>query len=235
MGPRPTEGEVLWEPSEQQRRATNLARYMDWLANTRGLRFRDYQELWRWSVTDLEAFWASIWDYFRVGPPGAYRRVLADPRMPGARWFQGAELNYAAQALSRRDDHPALLFRSEALGLDRLQTITYAQLAEQVGAVRAGLQRLGVSRGDRVVAYLPNIPEAVIGFLAAASLGATWSSCSPDFGTRAVVDRFRQIEPKVLLAVSGYRYNGRDIDRTRELADIRHSLPTLAATVAVDS
>ncbi|MBO0686099.1 MAG: acetoacetate--CoA ligase, partial [Candidatus Dormibacteraeota bacterium] len=235
MGPRPTEGEVLWEPSEEQKRATNLARYMDWLATTRGLHFGDYQELWRWSVTDLEAFWASIWDYFQVGPPGAYQRVLADPHMPGARWFEGAELNYAARALKRRDGHPALLFRSEAHGLDRLQTVTYAELAERVAAVRAGLRRLGVARGDRVVAYLPNIPEAVIGFLAAASLGATWSSCSPDFGTRAVVDRFRQIEPKVLLAVSGYCYNGRDIDRSRELADIRRSLPTLTATVVVDS
>jgi acetoacetyl-CoA synthetase len=235
MGAAAGEAEVLWEPTEEQRRASNLARYLDWLRRTRGLHFRNYQELWRWSVTDLERFWASVWDYFEVGPRGAYERVLADPRMPGARWFQGAHLNYAARALQRRDGHPALLFRSEATGPDEVTTVTYAELADQVAAVRAGLRRLGVARGDRVVAYLPNVPEAVIGFLAAASLGATWSSCSPDFGTRAVVDRFQQIEPKVLLAVGGYRYNGRDLDRTPELADIRRSLPTLAATVVVRS
>jgi acetoacetyl-CoA synthetase len=226
-------GEVLWQPTEEQKRAANLARYLDWLASNRDLHFRDYQELWLWSVTDLEGFWGSIWDYFDVGPPGAYERVLADSRMPGAKWFQGAHLNYAARALQRRDDHPALLFRSEARGLDKTLTITYAELAERVAAVRAGLQRLGVERGDRVVAYLPNIPEAVVGFLAAASLGAIWSSCSPDFGTRAVVDRFRQLEPKVLLGVDGYVYNGRRYDRLDEVAEIEQAMPTLAATVVV--
>jgi acetoacetyl-CoA synthetase len=226
-------GELLWQPTEEQKRATNLARYLDWLASTRNLRFEDYQQLWRWSVTDLEGFWGSIWDYFEVGPRDARAGVLADGHMPGAKWFPGTLLNYAERALKRRDDHPALLYRSEDMPVVR--TTTYAELAAQVAAVRRGLQRLGVGRGDRVVAYLPNIPEAVVGFLAAASLGAIWSSCSPDFGTRAVVDRFRQLDPKVLLAVDGYRYNGRDFDRLPEVAEIQGVLPSLVATVVVPS
>jgi acetoacetyl-CoA synthetase len=227
------EGEVVWQPSEEQKQATNLARYLRWLATTRDLRFRDYQELWRWSVTDLDGFWGSIWDYFEAGPRDPGDRVLADSHMPGAKWFPGARLNYAARALQRRDGHPALLFRSEARGLDHLITITYAELAERVAAVRGSLQRLGVGRGDRVVAYLPNIPEAVVGLLATASLGAIWSSCSPDFGTRAVIDRFGQLDPKVLLAVDGYRYNGRDFDRLAEVAEIQEALPTLVTTVVI--
>jgi acetoacetyl-CoA synthetase len=153
--------------------------------------------------------------------------------MPGASWFPGAELSYAEHALARRDDHPALIARSETRGLENSATVTYAELARQVAAVRAGLARLGVTRGDRVVAYLPNIPEAVIALLATSSLGAIWSSCSPDFGTRAVVDRFSQLDPKVLLGVDGYRYGGRDFDRTRELADIERALPSLTATVVL--
>ena len=153
--------------------------------------------------------------------------------MPGASWFPGAEMNYAEHALTRRDDHPALIARSETRGLDRSTTVTYAELARQVAAVRAGLVKLGVTRGDRVVAYLPNIPEAVVALLATSSLGAIWSSCSPDFGTRAVVDRFSQLEPKILFAVDGYRYGGKDFDRTREVAEIEQSLPSLRATVAL--
>jgi acetoacetyl-CoA synthetase len=231
VAPPASGGELLWQPAEDQKRATNIARYLDWLASTRDLRFDGYHQLWRWSVTDLDGFWASIWDYFEVGPRDADGGVLADGRMPGANWFPGTRLNYAERALRRRDDHPALLYRSEDGGV--VLTITYAELARQVAAARGGLQRLGVARGDRVVAYLPNIPEAVIGFLAAASLGAIWSSCSPDFGTRAVVDRFRQLEPKVLLAVDGYRYNGRNFDRLPEVAEIQRALPSLVATVVV--
>jgi acetoacetyl-CoA synthetase len=153
--------------------------------------------------------------------------------MPGASWFPGAELSYAEHALARRDDHPALIARSETRGLENSTTVTYAELARQVAAVRAGLVRLGVTRGDRVVAYLPNIPEAVVALLATSSLGAIWSSCSPDFGTRAVVDRFGQLDPKVLFVVDGYRYGGRDFDRTQETAEIEHSLPGLKATVVL--
>jgi len=153
--------------------------------------------------------------------------------MPGASWFPGATLNYAEHALARRDDHPALIARSETRGLEHTTTVTSAELARQVAGVRAGLVKLGVGRGDRVVAYLPNIPEAVVALLATSSLGAIWSSCSPDFGTRAVVDRFSQLDPKVLFAVDGYRYGGKDFDRTTEIGEIERSLPSLRATVVL--
>ena len=206
---------------------------MEWLARERGLSFGSYQDLWRWSVTDLDAFWSSIWDFFRVRSSRRYESVLARDTMPGASWFPVAELNYAEHALARRDDHPALIARSETRGLEQTSTVTYAELARQVAAVRAGLVKLGVERGDRVVAYMPNIPETVVALLATSSLGAIWSSCSPDFGTRAVVDRFGQLDPKVLFVVDGYRYGGRDFDRAREIADIERTLPSLKATVVL--
>jgi acetoacetyl-CoA synthetase len=225
--------DTIWRPSEETIARANITRYREWLARERRLTFGTYQDLWRWSVTDLDAFWSSIWEHFGVRSTKGFTRVLARDTMPGAEWFPGAELSYAAHALARRDDHPAIVARSEARGLDRTTTVTYAELARQVAAVRAGLQRLGVARGDRVVAYLPNIPETVVALLATSSLGAIWSSCSPDFGTRAVVDRFGQLEPKVLFAVDGYRYGGRDFDRGAELAEIERALPTLTTTVAL--
>ena len=223
--------ETIWRPSEETIARANITRYLKWLARERGLSFTSYQELWQWSVTDLDAFWSSIWDHFRVRSSRRYERVLARDTMPGASWFPGAELNYAEHALARRDDHPALIARSETRGLENSTTVSYAELARQVAAVRAGLVRLGVARGDRVVAYLPNIPETVVALLATSSLGALWSSCSPDFGTRAVVDRFSQLDPKVLFVVDGYRYGGRDFERTAELAEIERALPSLKATV----
>ena len=223
--------DVVWRPSDADLHASNIARYLRWLEETRGLRFGSYAELWRWSVEDLEAFWASIWDHFEIRASAPYRAVLDRREMPGARWFAGAELSYAEHALRRRDDRPALVFRSETVPGTR--TISYRELAGRVAAARAGLRRVGVKRGDRVAAYLPNMPETVIAVLAAASLGAVWASCSPDFGTRAVVDRFQQIEPTVLLAVEGYRYGGRAFDRRTELAAIERALPSLVATVVV--
>jgi acetoacetyl-CoA synthetase len=208
------EGALLWEPSEDQKARANLTRYLAWLRQTRGLTFRSYDELWRWSVDDLEAFWASIWDFFQVMAARSYEDVLDSRKMPGAKWFSGAELNFAEHALRRRDDHPAVLFQAED---ELLRTLTYAQLSERVAAVATGLRRLGVQRGDRVVGFLPNVPEALIAFLATASLGAIWSCCSPEFGVSSVVDRFRQIEPKVLFAVDGYRYGGRFHDRLAEI------------------
>ena len=206
---------------------------MEWLARERGLTCGTYQDLWRWSVADLDAFWSSIWDFFEVRSEHRHGRVLARDTMPGASWFPGAELSYAEHALARRDDHLALIARSETRGLENTTTVTYAELARQVAAVRAGLARLGVTRGDRVVAYTPNIPETVVALLATSSLGAIWSSCSPDFGTRAVVDRFGQLDPKVLFAVDGYRYGGRDFERVRETGEIESSLPSLRATVVL--
>ena len=226
------EGDLLWSPSDERKAQANITRYMAWLRESRGLDFGSYDELWRWSVDDLEAFWASIWDYFGVRARRPHERVLADRSMPGAKWFTGAELNYAEHALARRDEHVALLWRNEDGPGGEMR---YDEICRAVASVAAGLRRLGVGRGDRVAAYLPNIPEAVIAFLATASIGAVWSSCSPDFGERSVVDRFQQIEPTVLITVDGYRYGGREFDRAAVSEDVRRSLPGLKAMVVVEN
>lgn len=224
------QGETLWRPSAEQVEASNLTRYLRWLASDRGLRFGGYDDLWRWSVADLGAFWGSIAEYFEVRFHTAPERVLANRAMPGAHWFPGARLNYAEHALARGGSEPALICRNET-GARR--EFSRDDLRREVGAARAGLLRLGIERGDRVVAYLPNDAEAVIAFLAAASLGAIWSSCPPEFGVESVLDRFRQIEPKVLIGVDGYAYNGREYDRKSDLDRIVGSLPTLQARVLV--
>ena len=194
---------LLWEPPEEMVERAAMTRYM----RERG--FERYEDLWRWSVEDLEGFWGSIWDHFGVA--GGYERVLASSEMPGAAWFPGARVNYAEQLFRDRDpDAVAIVHASE---LREQAELTWGELRSQAARIAAGLRALGVERGDRVAAYMPNIPEAVAAFLATASIGAVWSSCSPDFGARSVIDRFAQIEPKVLLAVDGYRYNGRDFDR----------------------
>jgi acetoacetyl-CoA synthetase len=221
--------EPMWTPSPERVERSNLARYLRWLRERRGLRFGSYDELWDWSVADLDGFWASIWEFFEVGGP-APSPALAERRMPGARWFPGAALNHAELSLRRQDDHPALLFGNED---GELGTVSYAELRRRVAAAAAGLRRLGVAKGDRVAAYLPNVPETVVAMLATASIGAIWSSCAPEFGVSSVVDRFAQIEPKVLVAVDGYRYDGAWHDRRDALAEIRRRLPTLAATVLV--
>src|SRR2546422_230851 len=224
------EGALLWEPSREDRARANITRYLAWLTETRGLAFGSYDELWRWSVTDLEGFWASIWEFFGVVADRPYTRVLAERRTMGARWCPGAELNYAEHALRRRDAPPAVLSKSEGRALS---VLTYAELHSRTAAAVAALRRMGIRRGDRVVAFMPNIPETLIAFLAAASLGAIWSSCPPEFGVRSVVDRFRQIEPRVLFAVDGYRYNGAPHDRMDLVAELERELPTLEATVLV--
>jgi acetoacetyl-CoA synthetase len=208
-----------------------MARFMRYLATERGLRFADYHALWRWSVSDLEAFWQSVWAFFDVRARAAPESVLGSRAMPGARWFPGATLSYAEHALRREDDALALLACDES-GARR--ALTRRELRREVARVAAGLRTHGVGVGDRVAAVLPNTAEAVVAFLATASLGATWSSCSPEFGARSVLDRFRQIEPKVLLAVDGHVYAGRRFDRRSELAEVRAGLPGLAATVVLD-
>ena len=226
----PGRGRVLWQPPADVGERSRIGRYLRWLDAERGLSFADYDALWRWSVADLDAFWRSIWDHFQLDAATPVDTALADASMPGARWFPGVELNYAAHALRSEPDGPALVARSQSRGRVEL---SMAELRDQVGRCRAGLVRLGVGRGDRVAAYLPNIPETVVAFLATASLGAVWSSCAPEFGTRSVVDRLRQIEPVVLLAVDGYRYGAKAVDRTAEVAAIRAELPSLRATVSV--
>jgi len=208
-----------------------MGRFLTAVERERGLDLPDYHAAWSWSVDDLEAFWATVADWFDVRFHGQPRAVLDGREMPDVEWMPGALLNYAEHALRRRDDEPAIVARSQTRDD---ATLTFADLAEQVARAAAGLRRLGVGRGDRVVGYLPNVPETVIAFLACASIGAVWSSCAPEFGTRAVVDRVRQIQPKVLLVVSGYRYGARDIDRTAEVAEIREALAdSLEATVVL--
>ena len=202
------EGTLLWEPSEEFKEGSEIVRYMRWLRDEKGLSFDDYAELWEWSVTDLEGFWGSLWEYCDVKASKPYERVLARREMPGAEWFPGAELNYAEHVFKNaRADEPAILHQSE---LRELSELSWRELEAKTAALAAGLKGMGVERGDRVVAYLPNIPEAIIALLAVSSIGAIWSSSSPDFGAGSVVDRFKQIEPKVLIAVDGYRYGGKD-------------------------
>ena len=227
------EGTPLWEPSEEFKENANITRYMEWLDREKELSFDDYGELWEWSVNELEEFWASIWEYFDVQASRPYERVLGSHEMPGTKWFEGAELNYAEHVFrnaGNRLDEPAVMQQSE---LRPLSEVSWQELQEQVGALAAGLKDLGVERGDRVVAYLPNVPEAIVAFLACASLGAVWSSCSPDFGVGSVVDRFAQIEPKVLFAVDGYRYGGKDHDRIEVVARLQEEIPALEKTVVL--
>jgi acetoacetyl-CoA synthetase len=224
-------GELCWEPSPESVARATMTRYMRWLAAERERPFADYHELWRWSVTELEEFWASIWDFFEVRAASPYSRVLGSREMPGAEWFPGAELNYVEHIFRGREDADvAILHASELRDLAELR---WGELREQVARCAAGLREAGVGFGDRVVAYMPNVPEAVVAFFATASLGAIWSSCSPDFGARSVIDRFAQIEPKVLFAVDGYRYNGRDFDRRDVLAGLLAEMPTVERTVVL--
>ncbi|HEU4736833.1 MAG TPA: acetoacetate--CoA ligase [Solirubrobacterales bacterium] len=226
-----TAPEKLWEPPAALVERSRLREYMRWLAAERGLEFDGYEELWRWSVGDLEAFWASIWDFFEVQADGDYERVLGSREMPGAEWFAGTRLNYAEHVFAGKDDaETAILHASE---LRQLGELSWGELRGQVAATAAGLRALGVERGDRVVAYMPNIPEAIVAFLASASIGAIWSSCSPDFGPASVIDRFAQIEPKVLFAVDGYRYGGKDFDRRDTLAALQAEMPSLERTVVL--
>ena len=225
------EGTLLWEPTAAAKAATNLVGYLGWLERERGLRFDDYAALWRWSVDDLDAFWSSIVDAFEVPLRGDRSHVLGRATMPGATWFEGCEINYAEVVFAHAaGDRPALLFQSER---HPLREVSWSELEASVAAVAAGLRRLGVDRGDRVVAVVPNIPEAVIGLLACASLGAIWASCSPDFGTQSLTDRFAQIGPKVLIAVDGYTYGGKPFDRRAVIDEMRAQLPTLEHTILI--
>jgi acetoacetyl-CoA synthetase len=225
------EAEVLWAPSPEMVERSQLTRYIAWLAENRELHFDDYAALWRWSVTEVEEFWQTIWDYFDVLSDTAPDEVLPERVMPGASWFPGTQLNYAEHIFrGKADDEVAVLYASE---LRELSELLWGELRDQVAVTREGLRALGVSKGDRVVAYLPNGPEALIAFLATASLGAIWSSCSPDFGPGSVVDRFAQIEPKVLFTVDGYRYGGKDFDRLDTVAEIAKQIPSLERIVVV--
>ena len=226
------QGDVLWAPPADARERFELGRYLEWLRTERGLDFPGYQELWRWSVSDLEAFWASIWDFFEVRATTPYDRVLGSREMPGAEWFPGARLNYAEHMFGRAEDEDAVAVVARSQSREPIE-LTFGDLREQVAHARAGLKRLGVVPGDRVVAYLPNIPETLVAFLATASLGAIWATCPPEFGVRAVLHRLAQLEPKVLLTVAGYRWGEKLVDRRAQVAEIRESLATAETVVHV--
>ena len=215
-----------------------ILRYTRWLADTRGLHFdasttEGYDALWRWSVSDLNAFWGSVWDYFGVQSPTPHGQVLAHEVMPGARWFEGAQVNYAQQVFGHADaahaaGHPAIVFQNEAMqARGEMQEMSWPQLRRQVASLAANLQRLGVQPGDRVCAFLPNTPHTIVAFLACASVGAVWSVCSPDMGPVAVLDRFQQIAPKVLIACDGYQYGGTRHDRMAVLRGLLDELPSV--------
>jgi acetoacetyl-CoA synthetase len=219
----------LWRPSAEGVEAAEMTRFMRWVGERVGREFAGYEELWRWSVDELEEFWACVWEFCGVRASRTYERVLSSHEMPGARWFEGAELNYAENMLAGRDrDEVAVLHASEVRDAGEL---SWGELSDRVAAAAGGLRALGVGRGDRVVAYMPNIPETLVAFLAVASIGAVWSSAAPEFGARSVIDRFSQIEPTVLLAVDGYRHGGKDFDRRAVLAGILAELPSVRHTV----
>jgi acetoacetyl-CoA synthetase len=229
----------LWEPSPGAREQATMTRFMHWVAEHEGLPegFAGYEQLWQWSVRELEQFWASVWEFFGVRASRPYERVLDTRKMPGGRWFEGAELNYAENMLTDRrsagnrdPDEVAVMHASEVRPLGEL---TWGELSAEVACVAGGLRALGVGRGDRVAAYMPNAPETLIAFLATASLGAVWSSAAPEFGARSVIDRFAQIEPRVLLAVDGYRHGGRDFDRRAVVGEILAELPSVRHAVLV--
>jgi len=207
-----------------------IRRYQQWLRAERGLAFDDYQALWEWSVRDLPAFWQSVWDYFDLQSPTPHRQVLAEAKMPGARWFEGAQFNYARQVLrhvqpAHAAGFPAIISRNEN---GEHRELSWPELRRQVAALALHLKAQGLQPGDRVAAYLPNIPEAMVAFLAVVSLGGIWSICAPDMGTNAVLDRFQQIAPKMLIACDGVRYGGRDFDRTAVVAELQAALPSVS-------
>ena len=227
----PASSSPVWQPDAARRDASRIAEFGAWLERERGLRFADYAALWQWSVDDLDGFWQAIWDWAQIKaetPPSA---ALADAAMPHAQWFPGARLNYVDQVFRHASaDRPALIFGDES---GAHAEIGWSELRRQVAALSATLRELGVVPGDRVAAYLPNVPQAVVAFLATACVGAVWSACAPDMGESAVLDRFRQIEPKVLIAAEGYRYGGRGFDRRDAIEALRGALPSVVHTIAV--
>jgi len=221
---------ILWQPGTSDIEEANITHYMQWLYSEKNLSFESYSDLWQWSVDDIESFWESLWDYFDIKSHSPYKAVLSNDNMPGAIWFNGATLNYAEHALSRRDDHPAIISQSE---VDPISTITYKELYQEVAEIAAGLRNMGVKKGDRVACLAPNTPNTLIAFLAASSIGAVWSSCSPEFGSHSVLERFQQIEPTILFASDQYNFGGKQYDKLEQVNEIQKQLPSLKHTIII--
>lgn len=226
------EGSLLWEPEETRKENSNIKRYLDWLNKEQNRSIENYEQLWNWSVTEIEAFWESIWNYFNIQSKRAYRSVLSTRKMPGGKWFEGAEINYTEHIFKNRDpEKTAIIHTSETR--PEMKEVSWGKLYNDTAALQQTLKKLGVQKGDRIVSYSANNYETVVGFLAVASLGAIWSSASPDFGTQSVIDRFKQIKPKVMFTVDGYRYGGKEFNRLQTVEEIQAELPTLEATITI--
>ena len=221
----------LWTPSPERIAQSNLTRFMATVNREHGLTLDGYDALYDWSIADIPAFWEALWRFLDIKHSAPYASVLEDPRMPGATWFKGARLNFAENLLRYRDDRPALVSIKE--DGEVAAQVTYAELFAQVARMASFLRENGVTAGDRVAGYLPNCVETVVAMLAAASLGAVWSSCSPDFGFKSVLERFGQIEPKVLIAADGYRYHGRSYDTLPRVAEVVQGIESIARVVIV--
>ncbi|MGP4066721.1 acetoacetate--CoA ligase [Oceanobacillus sp. M65] len=225
------EGTLLWEPQDNQKEMAAVTTYMNWLRKHKELDFHDYHALWKWSVDETEDFWESLWTYFQIKSSTPYQSVLSSHAMPGAKWFTGSSINYAQHIFNERKNNAAAILHSSE---NRpTASITWGELERDTRAFQQTLRSSGIKKGDRVVAYVPNIYESVVAFLATSSLGAIWSSASPDFGTESVMDRFQQIEPKVMITVDGYRYNGKEFNRLEVVENLQRALPTLETTITI--
>jgi len=222
---------LLWQPSTEFRDKSNLSGYRKWLAESKNISFVDYHALWIWSTEYIEAFWKSIWEYFDLEGSLEAIEICSRDSMPGVKWFEGTQLNYAREVFrNRNNEYPALIFASEK---SSIVEISWTELIEKTASLQAHLEKAGLKSGDRVAAFLPNIPEAIISFLAVNSIGAVWSSCSPDFGLGAVTDRFTQIEPKILITVDGYQYAGKSYDKKDVINDLISKLPSLEQIIYI--
>ncbi|GIO27227.1 acetoacetate--CoA ligase [Ornithinibacillus bavariensis] len=226
------EGSLLWEPSQERINQANISTFMNWLKENKGLQFKDYQSLWNWSVNEIEDFWKTIWEYFNIQSPNGYTNVLSTHQMPGAKWFENAKVNYIEHIFRNYKKEKTAIFHTSELRPE-LSEISWEKVYQDTAALQQTLKDLGVQKGDRVVAFIPNIYESVIALFATASLGAIWSSASPDFGKQSVIDRFKQIEPKVMITVDGYQYGGKVFDRFNVVKEIQSELDTLEATIVI--
>lgn len=221
----------LWSPSESFKENANLSKYISWLKDSCGLAFKDYEELWRWSVNDISAFWKSVLNYFHVVYDGTYTEVITGTAMPHYRWFEGINLSYAEHVFNNvNTNYPAIIFKNESSTIEKL---SWDKLQRETTRIQHHLKQLNITSGDRICAFMPAIPETTMAFLAANSLGAVWSSCSPDFGAGSVLDRFEQIEPRVLFVTDGYSYGGKFFDKTMIIKELIGNLPTLEQIIVV--
>ncbi|MBU2629340.1 MAG: AMP-binding protein, partial [Proteobacteria bacterium] len=222
---------LLWQPSEERIKSTNMYRFMTIVNEKYGKDFKDYPSLWEWSVDNIEDFWVTTWDFIDIKASKSYDKAIDDPtKMPGAKFFVNSKLNFAENLLRFRNDTLALIFRGEDLVR---RTLTYNQLYDEVAKTAASLKKLGIQKGDRVVGFVPNMPESIIAMLAATSLGAIWSSCSPDFGIKGVLDRFGQTQPKVLFTADGYFFKGKPMDSIERIAGIVKEIPSIKKIVVI--